>query len=522
MKHMKHIRKVASGRPGLSACPILVLGLATGAVADASGADHEEQQAPTAAPIHQLRDGQALSRAVMHGAPPADWSVINCSDDGSPGTLRNLVSLALSGDVIDMSACASINLNSVIQISQSSLTLVGSEAPRTSFDAASADAFDFGVIWHNGAGLLTLDNIRLHQGRMNGSFSTPGLGACIRSMGSVLLRFSTVFDCIATNPNGDALGGAIYAATSVNIQDSEVFNSKAIAHGDPGVRAAGGAAYTPGLLTVYRTSIRYNAAVSDDFSWGGGLWAGDGAIVGRSEISRNSAESSGGMVVLSDALSLLPIRIESSTISGNWSNGPYPAAGAWLHASDGPVTLANNTITDNFIVFGDGDNDGAGLAIGPGASVIELTNNIISGNYNEIVLPPDTLKIPSDFDPGNGATVTGSHNLFGTIDPGFSSIPVDTIHQNWTPLGPLSSNGTSTPAWSHALGTGSWAFNRGWSDLTIDQRIFPREVGAGVDIGAIESDALFIGRFEDPPTSFCGLARSRGDCLSFPNPSLLP
>ena len=52
--------------------------------------------------------------------------------------------------------------------------------------------------------------------------------------------------------------------------------------------------------------------------------------------------------------------------------------------------------------------------------------------------------------------------------------------------------------------TGSWAMNRGhftpgMFDADNDQRGLPRKVGAGVDIGAMESDALFVDGFNKPP-----------------------
>lgn len=50
-----------------------------------------------------------------------------------------------------------------------------------------------------------------------------------------------------------------------------------------------------------------------------------------------------------------------------------------------------------------------------------------------------------------------------------------------------------------AFNLGSYEFNDPTAPLDLDQNHSDRLVGTGVDIGALESDALFIGRFEDPP-----------------------
>jgi hypothetical protein len=132
------------------------------------------------------------------------------------------------------------------------------------------------------------------------------------------------------------------------------------------------------------------------------------------------------------------------------------------------------------------------LYIGGDATVTTtVVSNIVSGNsgdgfsYDWFV--PD-------------ATIEGDHNLVGWEAGGLP--PPDTIVEEYIQMLPLDDNGG--PTQTQVIGNGSWAFNegiyndQGKTDPYTDQRGEDREVGAGVDIGAFETDALFIGRFEEP------------------------
>ncbi len=419
-------------------------------------------------------------------APTAAHTVTNCSDAG-PGSLRQTISEAASGDTVDLSAltCSFITLATPVITDLDSLTLIGRETENPLFMQALVPSAgnNSGLISHTGEGSLTIQNLRLLNGRKNWGGESVN-GGCIESTGFVTLASAIIQDCTTQNPMfyGIAAGGGISAEKGVTLLSSVVTGNKSIS--DAYVSRGGGVS-TPAEFTSKYSIIHNNEALAFSVNHGGGVFAGGTVSISRSTISANKAFAGGGISVFSESGS--EVSIKHSTISTNKSEGG--AGGAHISTS-GQVDINNSTFTMNEST----SETGAGLTVRV-SPAFSLDSTIISGNIYRMSGTP----FPADF--MSEVPSSGSGNLIGWIPATSLAPPSGTILQIDTPLGPLAHNGVTL---SHVLLTGSWAMNRGHFtpdafEPDTDQRGSPRLVGAGVDIGAIESDALFVDGFNKPP-----------------------
>jgi len=325
---------------------------------------------------------------------------------------------------------------------------------------------------------------------------------------------------------GDARGGCIFNAGSLNILGGQFLNNSA---------RYGGAIYNldNATATMENTGFIGNQADSN----GGALWIGvdaevsmdwgtiDGNIAGldggaiwnhgdfigqglaiinnesaanggaiyswtdtytqftNSRLSENTAVNGGAIYNNNGMMHLYECGVSNNTATGPvgggiYNNGPIPSGGLFLQN----VTVSNNTAlggvggggiynTGNFdfrfITIA--ENDPGGLRIDTG-SEIKLRSSILAdnpgGDCNGI--PPDSLDYNLDSDASCG--LSGPHDLSAT-DPLLE------------PLGPHGGMGLS-----HPLGTGSPAIDSGTPDLCIpnDQNGVTRPQGPLCDRGAYE------------------------------------
>lgn len=450
-----------------------------------------EQQARNRAIIAQSQRWAAehlpAARNEAHGSALV---VANCNDNG-PGSLRQIIDdVAVDGDTVDLTelTCSEISLESPLFVTQDSITLRGENRVPNINGVYAGNA---GLIQHSGTGTLTIDSLTLAFGsKYQSNNSKYAGGGCVASSGDVLLQNSVAKYCEARHTgDGPATGGAIAADGDLSVKYSVVVSNNALVEGS-GI-ARGGGLYAGGGMTMKYSTVADNAAhhatIDGSSGQGGALQVNTGAYIGRSTISGNDAASIGGLAIFGDTT------IRSSTISGNTSHSTTGTAASgsnvFLYPSAaGSVYLSNTTITDNINeTYATG-----GLYVGGDATVTaSLVSNVVSGNSGQGL--SHDFRVPA-------ATVVGDHNLVGWIADGLP--PPGTILEEAIQMLPLADNGG--PTQTHAIGNGSWAFNQGIyndqgkTDPYTDQRGENREVGAGVDIGAFETDALFIGRFEEP------------------------
>ena len=431
---------------------------------------------------------------------PANSIVVQNCDDSGAGSLRQALLDAGDGDTIDLTqlSCSTITLTTgSILFTQVSVTLQG---PGSKYLAISGND-EFAPLQHDNTGTLYINGLTVEHGAkyFTDAQVDDARGGCIFSGGSVYLSDSVVTYCTAKNISTThrSLGGAIYAQAGVTVSNSAVTNSSAIANG-----AAGGGIFSPGFVDisdsfiagnysrdhgggVYTFDLKVKYSIIDDnttFGIGGGLYSIGNASITNSTIAGNSASLGGGLVM--NALNAtLPTTLLSSTVSGNVAG---KVGGAWV-GDYNSVRVANSTIAFNY--ESNATKYGAGLFLyGP----VDVESTIVSNNSYSGGTPPDDM--------GGNATAVflGANNLVG-----FSSVPVPsgTIELESARLGPLASNGGSTP--THMLMSVSPAIDAGNDEANVafDQRGtgYPRTIGAGTDIGAVEldtNDVIFADGFD--------------------------
>jgi hypothetical protein len=435
-------------------------------------------------------------------------AVANCNDSG-PGSLRNAVAGALSGDTVDMSglACTAITLTSgAIVIPQQDLSFQGPGRDRLTIKGSGDRVF-----LHQGSGLLRLKKFSVARG-------VKPLGGCIYAQGRVELRGVHVHHCRAGG-RASVAGGGIYAAGDVSLYDSAVDFNKAIAKDTPDdfldESAYGGGIYSGGRLRIERSHICDNVAEASlsryEPSNGGGAYAVAGLTVNRANIYDNTAEFGGGGLSASTDGNVLII---NSTIARNISY--QKAGGMEVRAGDGTVTIRNSTFSGNtggeFYGLEGVYPSGSALDL-PLLDVTIISNSTIAFNRNlsgsayscggavhgSDYADGGELRFQSTIVANNvcddtyggvepldirAANIEGSHNL---IQVATSAVPADTITTD-PQLAPLAANGGPTK--THALPTISPAVDVGANPhgLQYDQRGpgYPRVKGARADIGAYE------------------------------------
>ncbi|MGH8173845.1 MAG: choice-of-anchor Q domain-containing protein [Rhodanobacteraceae bacterium] len=409
-------------------------------------------------------------------SPDKVRTVDTCNDSG-PGSLRDAVFNAASGDVIDLTrlSCSEITLFSgEVAVTVSDLTLLGpGVGPEASHHLTIYGYFD--RIFDKGMGTLTISGLKLAGGHYAGTLAR---GGCIFAVGDLVIMDSIVTGCEVDAPYGSnafAAGGAIYSQGELWMRNSVITNNVAYS---PDREAYGGGVFASYIVTIDASTIADNSVIAPQaYAVGGGVMiTGFSDVnIANSTISGNDAEVAGG--IRADTLGTT--RIIDSTLSGNYAS-LYVGAGSF---SNGPVELTNSTITRN-----------SAYAYTPGIisnQAITVQSSILADNRAVATDSMSDVCAPS---------VGGSASL---ITASCSSTPADTIAL-CPRLGALKDGGG--PTLTHALISGSPGMDVGnnTTPLVADQRgvLYPRVFGANADIGAYEwqgelGDDIFRAAFED-------------------------
>jgi hypothetical protein len=407
--------------------------------------------------------------------PNALRTVDNCNDSG-PGSLREVVGGAASGDVIDLTklACSDITLfTGKIAVSMGDLTLMGpGVGPEASRHLTIHGYYD--RIFDHGTGTLIISGLDLEDGHYSGVFAR---GGCISSGGTLLIEDSIVSGCEVDAPFGSnaiAEGGAIYANGELWMRNSAITNN--VAYSATQV-AYGGGVFANYIVTIEGSTVAGNTALSPQaYAVGGGLFVSgfSDVTIMSSTISGNEAELGGGIRV--DTLGTS--KIINSTLSGNYAS-MYFGAALFLHSA---VELINSTVTRN-----------SAYAYTAGVysdQAITLQSSILA----------DNRAVASDSFDVCAPTIGGNANL---ITSACHATPQDTVTK-CPRLTPLADHGG--PTFTHALIARSPGIDVGNNTIPLDadQRGvgWPRVIGPDADIGAFEwqgdfGDNIFKSAFEN-------------------------
>jgi hypothetical protein len=525
----------------LPAC--LALALAVGssiasperAFATASPVAHSPIPVPASAlPIQRApwsdADRQSLV-AFMQGkqraaqpVPAASIAVTNCNDSG-PGSYRQAVADALTGDTIDLTntGCSVITLTTGDVITAvDDLTLQGPGALALTISGG----YTYRPIEHIGAGTLAINDVSIADGKKylaDGGFGNASGGCVASGQGTVAINNSWIKYCDAgTSSTTTAVrGGAVFGYAGVSIINSVISGSTAHTSA---LGAYGGGVYTTGSLTVAYSTIRGNTATGgrstgggvqvgrsggvqggqtffkystigdNSAAVGGGVYSTGDAFFTNTTISGNVGQNTSGVLLFNTGGATSSWKMNNSTVSGNTST--FRGGGVYVRGNDAQIqnsTIAFNTLSNN----GSGAGKyGAGLAV-MSVNNVDLESVLISNNKTD--LNDGNGLLIDDAGGVTNSTLSGASNL--VYFPSTIVTPGGTILLTDPMLKALSSNGGSTA--THSMSPLSPAINFGNNVLgaATDQRGsgFPRTLNGQTDIGAFEfdlSDVIFADGFD--------------------------
>ncbi|MEO7916240.1 MAG: right-handed parallel beta-helix repeat-containing protein [Dokdonella sp.] len=473
---MKPTPRIHAVRPAVLAAA-LAFALATGTVRANEPAsptwpivgERSEQETPLRAKRDAWR--RIAANHVSASRPAAIVPVTTCADDGSAGSLRNVLTDAVSGDTVDLSAltCSTITLTDGALVTEADdVRLLGSTARRLTIDGNAQDR----VLLHFALGTLTIENLDIVNGRQVSTGSDIGYAGCIGSAQDITLVNSNVRNCTAIGVG--SYGGAI-VSDLLTMRNSTITGNTAFGDHPTNTTASyGGGVFVYGV-DILDSTISGNIAKGTDnfplthFEIGGGLFIAGGGRIERSTIADNLAYRYGGGLANEDDVTII-----NSTISGNVAR--QDTGGGLRIRRFTSLTLENSTVANNTA-----GSAGGGVFFADQAFASSMRSSIVADNIAPISV---------DMGSGESLVVGGGNNLVETRGL-LLTLPADTLTSDPLLL-PLANNGG--PTRTHALAFGSPALNGGSNTLNLatDQRGpgFARTVNGGIDIGAYELTGL--------------------------------
>jgi hypothetical protein len=411
----------------------------------------------------------ALTLTILVGVAEARTAlaaaqIVTSSADSGPGSLREVIASAASGDAIyfeippEDDGCFSSDC--VITLTSGQLSIdkdlaIYGPGPGVlrieRSDESSTTAFR--IFWIGPNRTVTLSGLWIENGFVVGGNS----GAGIFNAGTLTLANSVVIRNLAEG-SLDSSGGGIANAGTMTLSHSFVIENTAT--------GVGGGIASAGRLTISNSNIWWNETL--DGGRGGGLMFAADTTVSNSLFLENVARSDdsdipGGGAIYGQSGTL---RLENSTISGNRSNNN---GGGLISDGSASVVVSNVTFNNNHATPA-----GARTIARLGSSTVTVRNSIVV----------KAAEAPAGQSCGSGITLAGNN----ISDDGSCGMPTGVPL-----LGPLQDNGGFTQ--SHALQTGSAAVDAGDATgckdhagqaLTTDVRGAPRPQGSRCDLGAFE------------------------------------
>ncbi len=297
----------------------------------------------------------------------------------------------------------------------SEITLQGAGKTTTFIQAGTDASNGIDRLLHvvNSNASLTLEGLTIRYGRASVN------GGGIYNEGTLSLSNTMVISNTAVAQDAvGGKGGGIYNLGSASITGSTIQGNDSTNQGsgvvNPGNLSGGGLYNDGGTFTVTTSLITSNTASHT----GGGIYSTGGDLnISATQIVTNSADGTGGIYIQGGSAD-----IQSSTISGNWSNS-FNSGGIY---NQGNTTLANSTITNN-----QADGSGGGIY---NEGTITITGGTISGNsanssgggiYNNA----GTATISTSTVNANSANSSGG-GICGSGSGGVISVSSSTINEN--------------------------------------------------------------------------------------------
>ena len=204
----------------------------------------------------------------------ATVTVTNSNDNG-PGSLRDAINSASSGDIIVFDGSTNGNpivLETDLTIAED-VTIIGNDTANTIIDGD--DSYQIKIENYT----VTLKKLKMQ----NGSAGFGGGG--IHADGSTL----TMDSCVVRNCVANFYGGGVY----IEYTDATITNS--VVAGNTSTKSHGGGLYTDaGTLTMHQTVVHGNSASRD----GGAIYSYETVLnLNHSTFSNNDARDGGGLFI---------------------------------------------------------------------------------------------------------------------------------------------------------------------------------------------------------------------------------
>jgi putative cofactor-binding repeat protein/predicted outer membrane repeat protein len=427
-----------------------------------------------------------LAACILAQTAFAASITVTTTADSGPGSLRDAIVAASSGDVIGFDpalAGQTISLTTgQIAIAKpltlngpgaANLAISGNNASRIFTITAAANitglTFENGKTSQNGGAILAATSAALTiSDSVFSKNSSPFGGGALFITGAVSILRCTFSGNTVMEGNA---GGAIFANNGTLTLDHSIVSGNSSVGGF----GLGAGIYSAASVTVTESTISGNTI--DFAGTGGGFYNAGVATFRNSTVSGNSAGEGGqGGAVYNQSGGRLAttVTILNSTIAGNAASPSGQGGGIF---NDSTVSLSNSTLAQN-----SAGSDGSGGGIFNNGATLNVANTIFAGN-----------------------TALAGPDVFGAVkSQGFDLIGNAMDSSGWTGndlfntdplLGPLQDNGGSTA--TMALLPGSPAIDHGdpgfdpnafTPPMVTDQRGGPRTINGQIDIGSFEAD----------------------------------
>ena len=373
----------------------------------------------------------------------------------------------------------------------------------------------------HGAGIFSSGNLTITDGGIRNNTSTNGIGGGLRSLGTTVISGTQILGNASQGDGGgiyalsvldltNALfqdnyctatscdGGGLFSFSHTSIQDSQFVSNTAqdqaggvsapgvltisgsLFQNNQAVFGTGGGLYAQGMATIQNTQFLDNTARSfgggvyafatvdlsdvlfqnnqSTIGTGGGLYAGGGLSLTRTQFIGNSAREGGGLTHALGSASLVNALFAENVATSTLGT-------AMLLTSLGTVDVLHNT------VMGPVSGNGSAIEVAAGSAVI--TNTIIAGHVIGVSNSGGSVQQDFNLFFGNGSDtqggVSGGANSF-TGDPMFVDPSGNDYH----------------------LGAGSAAINTGTdAGVTTDIDGDARPLNLGYEIGFDEKNLPF-------------------------------
>jgi DNA-binding beta-propeller fold protein YncE len=389
--------------------------------------------------------------------------MVSNTNDGGPGSLRKTIEMAGAGSSVTFLVTGTITLTSGELLITNDLTIIGPGAVNLAISGNHTNrVFEIGP-----NAIVSISGLTIRDGHAaDGYYGANGDG--IYNQGTLSLSGCALTDSSAgnggyggvwqdTGGNGGH-GGGIYnantlQATACTFSGNEAGFGGAGFDGNPAGMGRdggdGGGIYNLGTMTLTNCTLGVNKS-------GSGGVGGRGDLGGR---GRGGDGGDGGGIFNSGAFALVACTLSANSAGSDGYNAGYPGSGGGIFnaATQPSAELLDTLVASNRPGFGQ-------------TSSLDLAGPFTSLGYNLI---------------GQTNGCTGFTNGVHADLAGTTASPLD------PQLGPLANNGgpTLTMALLHgspALDAGDDALLGPPYHLTTDQRGFPRNTGAHVDIGAFQ------------------------------------